>query len=176
MSISALRRKVQAKEEKLILNEQEGSIVAISTLTKRMKMLYSYEPIELYKGFRTCQIENGLFQLSRDSCQVLVPDLTARKFTIEKRRPLPYVENWRMATMVALPNFKVMVFGIKWDKNNLTPWIHDLKTNTWSNKLTPDGKDLPSLPHDIAPTTAIFHENKVFAVNEDYVAILDLEL
>ena len=44
---------------------------------------------------------------------------------------------------VVLPDFKVMVIGALWDKYNLTPWVYDLKKDTWSNNL--NGQALPSL-------------------------------
>ena len=94
MSIVALRHKVVNKEEKIVFNELEGSMVAISPISKKMKMLYPYEACELSKGFRTCPIETGLLQLSKDSCQLLLPDFKTRKFTIEQRRPIPYLADW----------------------------------------------------------------------------------
>lgn len=140
MCISALRRKVVNQEEKLSYNELESSIVAISPLTTKMKMLYPYEHCDQFKAFKTCQIETGLFQLSANSsCRILIADFKTRKFTIEQRRPIPFAADWVQATMVALPDSKVMVFGRIWDQNNLTPWVYDLNQNSWSNKLTPDG-------------------------------------
>ena len=83
MTIVSLRQKVVAKEEKIFFNDLEGSVVAISPVTKRMKMLQPHDTLEPYAAFSTCQIEGGLFQLSTNTCQVLLPDFTTRKFTIE---------------------------------------------------------------------------------------------
>ena len=53
-SISALRQKVVAKEEKIFFNPLEGSIVAISPVTKRMKTIQPHGTFEPYRTFRTC--------------------------------------------------------------------------------------------------------------------------
>ena len=55
-SITALRQKVVVKQEKIIYNELEGSIVAFSPVTKRMKTLLPYSTFEPYRYFNTCQI------------------------------------------------------------------------------------------------------------------------
>ena len=78
------------------------------------------------------------------------------------------------AATVALPGSKVMVIGLRWDQYNLTPWVYDLKENTWSNKLTPSGETLPSLPDEITSGYAIYLENKVYFVTSKSVWILDL--
>ena len=76
--------------------------------------------------------------------------------------------------MLALPGSKVLVFGPKWDKKYLTPWVYDLKEDTWSNKLEPDGKPLPSLPKELSGSMAIHSKQKVYAFLEEFVYILDL--
>ena len=48
ITISALRQKVVTKEEKVFFNALEGSIVAISPVTKRMKMLQPCTTFEPY--------------------------------------------------------------------------------------------------------------------------------
>ena len=157
------------KEEKIFYNELEGSIVAVSPVTRRMKMIQPYGTFEPYRIFSTCQVEQGLFQLSNDNCQVLLPDMNTRKFTIEERRPIPYEANWCWAALVALPGSKVLVIGPKWDTYNLTPWVHDLKENTWSHKLTPDGKTIPALEEEIDSGTAVLVENVVYLFTDDNV-------
>ena len=174
MSISALRQKVFVKEEKIFYNELEGSIVAISPISKRMKMLQPYGTFEPYRSFNTCQIDRGLFQLSNDTCQILLPNFRTRRFTIEERSPIPFQASWFRAATVGLPGKKVLVIGPRWDIYNLTPWVHDLKGSTWSNKLTPDGKTLPSLPNELLVGSAIYLENKVYLFKEERVWILDL--
>ena len=67
-----------------------------------------------------------------------------------------------------------MVFGPKWDKYNLTPWVYDVKRNTWSNKLTPDGKTLPPLPKVTIIGRSVLIENKVYLFTGGQVLILDL--
>ena len=76
--------------------------------------------------------------------------------------------------MVPLPDSKVVVFGPKWDKYNLTPWVYDVKENTWSNKLTPDGKTLPPLPEEKNHGRSVLIENKVCFFRDYQVLILDL--
>ena len=161
-SISALRRKVVAKNEKICYNDLEGSIVAISPVTRSMKLLQPYDTFEPYRTFNTCQIDNGLFQVTRDKCQVLHPDFMTRRFTIEERSPIPFEAKWREAALVALPGSKVMVIGPRWDQYNLNPWVHDLKEDTWSNKLTPNGKILPPLPDEMLEGNAVFIGNTVY--------------
>ena len=39
------------------------------------------------------------------------------------------------APTVIFPSRKVLVMGIRWDKHNLHPWVHDLDEGTWSNKM-----------------------------------------
>ena len=53
-SIAALRQKVLAKEEKVFFNPLEGSIVAISPTTKRMKTIQPHGSFEPYRTFSTC--------------------------------------------------------------------------------------------------------------------------
>ena len=168
-----------AKEEKIFFNELEGSIVSISPVTKRMKSIQPYTPFGAYRSFNTCQVEQGLFQLSDEVCQVLVPNFKTRKFTIEERMPIPAEAKWSDAATVAIPgpNPKVMVIGPIWDQYNHNPWVHDLNENSWSNTLTPDSKTLPSLPEnedEILHGSAIFMENKVYLFRSKFVYILDL--
>ena len=59
---------------------------------------------------------------------------------------IPHKGHWMKVPSVALPGSKVMVIGYKWDLYNLTPWVYDLKKDTWSNKL--NGEALPSLPKE----------------------------
>ena len=56
---------------------------------------------------------------------------------------IPHEGHWMKVASVVLPDFKVMVIGALWDKYNLTPWVYDLKKDTWSNNL--NGQALPSL-------------------------------
>ena len=67
-----------------------------------------------------------------------------------------------------------MVIGMKWDKFNLNPWVYDLKENTWSNKLTPNGKTLPPLKEEGSSGSAILLSNKVYFIRGEDVLILDL--
>lgn len=114
--VQTLESKVLKKQEIIFYNKMECSIVGISPDTKKMKMLQSHEPGEQYKGLMTVPIDIGLFQLATDStCQVLIPDFRTRKFTIEKRSPVPFSALWEEATLVAVPGCKVMVTGCKWD-------------------------------------------------------------
>ena len=65
-----------------------------------------------------------------------------------------------------------MIIGALWDQFNLTPWVYDLKKDTWSNKL--NGEALPSLPNAELDGTAIFVENKVYLGRGETVFVLDL--
>ena len=103
ITISALRQKVVTKEEKVFFNALEGSIVAISPVTKRMKMLQPCTTFEPYESFNTCQVEQGLFQLSNETCQILHPIFKTRKFTVEERSLIPYEAEWKQTAIVALP-------------------------------------------------------------------------
>ena len=87
---------------------------------------------------------------------------------------IPSKEKWRVAALIALPGHKVLVVGLIWDQYNLTPWVYDLKKDTWSNKLTPDGDALPSFPREAKQLSASFLENKVYLANREHVFILDL--
>ena len=87
---------------------------------------------------------------------------------------IPSKEKWRVAALIALPGHKVLVVGLIWDQYNLTPWVYDLKENTWSHKLTPDGNALPSFPKETKELSASFLENKVYLSNRKDVFILDL--
>ena len=73
-----------------------------------------------------------------------------------------------------MPGSKVIVIGLRWDQYNLTPWVYDLKENTWSNKLTPCGETLPSLPDEFTLGFANYLKNKVYFVTSTSVWILDL--
>lgn len=54
---------------------------------------------------------------------------------------------WHKATLIALPDKKVLVCGIKWDSINLSPWIHSLKTNKWTYKQGDiNSEPLPAQP------------------------------
>ena len=68
----------------------------------------------------------------------------------------------------------MLVIGPRWDQYNLTPWVYDFETNTWSNKLTPDGKTLPSLPDEMLDGSATLIKNKVYMCIQASVLILDL--
>ena len=78
---------------------------------------------------------------------------------------IPSKAKWRDAAIIALPGFKVLVVGMTWDQYNLTPWVYDLKENTWSNKLTPDGDALPSFPKQVKQLSASYLKNKVYLCN-----------
>ena len=39
-----------------------------------------------------------------------------------------------------------MVIGIEWGSKKLNPWVYDMKENTWSVMVTPDGKTVPPVP------------------------------
>lgn len=49
--------------------------------------------------------------------------------------------------MVVLPGSKVLLLGLKLGKYSLNPWVYSIKEGTWSNKLTPNAKDLPPVPY-----------------------------
>ena len=42
---------------------------------------------------------------------------------------------WHKKADDIFPSRKVIVMGIRWDKHNLHPWVHDLDEGTWSNKM-----------------------------------------
>ena len=74
-----------------------------------------------------------------------------------------------------------MVIGPRWDKYNLNPWVYDLKEDTWSNKLTPNGKTLPPLPvedeeifEEMLYGNAVFIGNTVYWFKSTDALILDL--
>ena len=139
-----------ASREKIFFNVIENCVVAVNTETKRLKALQPQagETFDPYKTFATCQLKLGLFQLATDgTCQVLLPDFKTWKFTVEARQAIPFEGDWLNSAMVALPTAwhkkaddifpsrKVLVMGIRWDKHNLHPWVHDLDEGTWSNKM-----------------------------------------
>ena len=44
-----------------------------------------------------------------------------------------------------------------------------MKENTWSHKLTPDGKTIPALEEEIDSGTAVLVENVVYLFTDDNV-------
>ena len=76
--------------------------------------------------------------------------------------------------MVTLPDSKVLVIGPKWDGDKLNPWVYDVKKNTWSNKLTPDGPTIQALVGEFPKTSGICIENSVYMAAADVLFILDI--
>lgn len=81
-----------------------------------MRVLYPNQTdYQTYISFTTCHVDGGLFQLGNDSsCQVLQPDFVSGNFSINPKQKLPYMAKWVEAALIALPDSKVMVTGIKW--------------------------------------------------------------
>lgn len=82
--------------------------------------------------------------------------------------------DWHKGGVTALPGSKVLVFGALW-VSVWTPWVYDLKRDTWSHKLTPDGKDVPPLSKCLQNgTAALLLENKVYMFHDYDAYVLDL--
>lgn len=139
------KKTAMAQKYKLFFDNTIDCIFSVEVSTNAKKILQAYGKFKTYTLNANCMLGDNIFLLGTDStCQMLIPDFENLRFGIDDRMKIMHEAEWSASTLICLDNNRVMSTGLTWDEYNRVPWIYCAKTNTWTDRKTPGGNQLPS--------------------------------